>query len=119
MGEKIVDVLLYFGDPGESLGELQGMNLEAGTVKVAMGCTNVIDLRRRQDTTPWGRTFVYDPAVQTVYTTPSPPGPVLHILGSGKETMHDTVKSKPFPIADKKHVPLVEGMAEKGYHIFL
>src|SRR5690349_13165102 len=46
VGEKIVDVLLYYGDPGENLGEKQGMKLAAGTVKTAMDCKNVIDLRR-------------------------------------------------------------------------
>jgi hypothetical protein len=120
VGEDIVDVLLYYGDPGENLGEKQGMNLAVGTVKTAMGCKNVIDLRRPKGgkDMPWGNEFVYDPGQKIVYTTPAPPGPVLHILNQDKEIEHGTLKfEKPFPFQDKKHEPLVKGMADKGYCI--
>jgi hypothetical protein len=96
-GQNATDVLIYYGDPGENYGENQGHNLTEQTVKEVMGCTRLIDLRRRGDkeATPWGSDFVYDPFAQIVYTVPA--GQALDGVGLDLDNCREKGAKTPFP----------------------
>ena len=115
--DKIREVLLYYGDPGVNLGKQQGANLTEAKVKEVMKCQKVIDLRRKDDKTPYGSDFVYDPGLQIVYTAPG--GKTADETGLSAIT--DKVlepRRTPFPYPDANAKKLVDkGLGRSGWFV--
>jgi len=119
--DKIVDVLLFYGDPGENLGERQGSNLTIAKVKEVMQCENVIDLRRKTSATPHGSDFIYDPSLQVVYTATT--GTACD--AAGLSTLDDKFevdksskkKAFPYPKEPENAKTLLKFLGHKGWCI--
>lgn len=101
----VTDVMIYYGDPGENLGETQGYNLIEDRIKEVMQCERVIDLRRTSNDTPYGSDFVYHPGDQIVYTS-SATGCLL----AKTELPEDDPLDKPLPL---QAFPYQEGTKAK------
>ena len=114
--DTISDVLIYYGDPEGNLGINQ--DLTVAKIKTVMQCQNVIDLRRRDDTTPYGADFVYDPNIQTVYTATKTRPTVAEAMGMMDRADDCWNKKKnPFPYPKDLKDPLkkLDGLGTQGW----
>jgi hypothetical protein len=110
---QISDVLLYYGDAPGNTGKHQGTNLTEARVKEVMKCQKVIDLRRKDDKTPYGADFVYDPGLQTVYTATGAMAVGLTGLDDLDAKELHPVKTD-FPYKDGAAKKVLEGMGNDG-----